>query len=83
MREVTRGNRALRQHTFVLLPRVFTAERLQRCHIDLYRENDRAIGRLATLVTHAANTFTGVGTYRADARFSRYGTAIVQVDEVP
>jgi poly(beta-D-mannuronate) lyase len=52
-REVKRGNRALHYHTFALLPLVFTAELVQRRHIDLYRENNHAIGRLANLVIDA------------------------------
>jgi poly(beta-D-mannuronate) lyase len=49
-REVKRGNRALSYHNFSLLPLVFTAELVQRRGIDLYQENDHAIGRLANLV---------------------------------
>lgn len=52
-REVKRGDRALHYHTFALIPLVFSAELVQRRHIDLYRENDRAIDRLAHLVTDA------------------------------
>lgn len=52
-REVKRGNRALHYHTFALLPLVFTAELVQRRHIDLYQENDHAIARLANLVIEA------------------------------
>ncbi|WP_229721066.1 mannuronate-specific alginate lyase [Dyella nitratireducens] len=52
-REVKRGNRALHYHTFALLPLVFTAELVQRRHIDLYQENDHAIARLANLVIDA------------------------------
>lgn len=52
-REVKRGNRALHYHTFALLPLVFTAELVQRRHIDLYQENHHAIGRLANLVIDA------------------------------
>ena len=52
-REVKRGNRALHYHTFALIPLVFAAELVQRRNIDLYRENDHAIGRLAKLVTDA------------------------------
>lgn len=52
-REVKRGNRALHYHTFALLPLVFAAELVQRRHIDLYRENNGAIGRLANLVIAA------------------------------
>ena len=52
-REVKRGDRALHYHTFALLPLVFTAELVQRRHIDLYRENDHAIARLANLVIDA------------------------------
>ena len=52
-REVKRGNRALHYHTFALLPLVFTAELVQRRNIDLYRENDHAIARLANLVIEA------------------------------
>jgi len=53
VREVKRGNRALHYHTFALIPLVFSAELVQRRHIDLYRENDHAIGRLANLVIEA------------------------------
>lgn len=52
-REVKRGNRALHYHTFALIPLVFAAELVQRRNIDLYSENDHAIGRLANLVTDA------------------------------
>lgn len=52
-REVKRGDRALHYHTFALIPLVFSAELVQRRHIDLYQENDHAIGRLAKLVTEA------------------------------
>ncbi|MEB2605718.1 alginate lyase family protein [Burkholderia cenocepacia] len=52
-REVKRGDRALHDHTFALLPLVFAAELVQRRNIDLYRENDGAIGRLANLVIDA------------------------------
>lgn len=52
-REVKRGDRALHYHTFALLPLVFSAELVQRRHIDLYREGDHAIGRLANLVIDA------------------------------
>lgn len=52
-REVKRGNRALHYHTFALIPLVFAAELVQRRHIDLYAENDGAIGRLANLVIDA------------------------------
>ena len=52
-REVKRGDRALHYHTFALLPLVFTAELVQRRGIDLYRENDHAIARLANLVIEA------------------------------
>ncbi|WP_230473440.1 mannuronate-specific alginate lyase [Dyella choica] len=52
-REVKRGDRALHYHTFALLPLVFTAELVQRRNIDLYRENDHAIARLANLVIDA------------------------------
>ncbi|HEX7913928.1 MAG TPA: alginate lyase family protein [Paraburkholderia sp.] len=52
-REVKRGNRALHYHTFALIPLVFAAELVRQRNIDLYRENDRAIGRLANLVTEA------------------------------
>ncbi|MFB5150402.1 alginate lyase family protein [Burkholderia orbicola] len=52
-REVKRGYRALHYHTFELLPLVFAAELVQRRNIDLYRENDGAIGRLANLVIDA------------------------------
>ncbi|RKU02049.1 poly(beta-D-mannuronate) lyase [Burkholderia sp. Nafp2/4-1b] len=54
-REVKRGNLALHYHTFALLPLVFAAELVQRRHIDLYRENDGAIGRLANLVIDAVD----------------------------
>ncbi|AOJ91036.1 poly(beta-D-mannuronate) lyase [Burkholderia sp. MSMB0856] len=54
-REVKRGNRALHYHTFALLPLVFAAELVQRRHINLYRENDGAIGRLANLVIDAVD----------------------------
>jgi poly(beta-D-mannuronate) lyase len=43
----------LHGHTFAPLPLVFAAELVQRRHIDLYRENDGAIGRLANLVVNA------------------------------
>ena len=49
-REVRRGNRALHYHTFALLPLVFSAELVQRRGIDLYKENNHAISRLANLV---------------------------------
>ena len=52
-REVRRGERALHYHTFALLPLVFTAELVQRRNIDLYKENDHAIARLANLVIEA------------------------------
>lgn len=52
-REVKRGNRALHYHTFALIPLVFAAELVQRRQIDLYAENDGAIGRLANLVIDA------------------------------
>lgn len=52
-REVKRGNRALHYHTFALIPLVFTAELVQRRNINLYQENDHAIGRLASLVINA------------------------------
>jgi poly(beta-D-mannuronate) lyase len=52
-REVKRGNRALHYHTFALIPLVFTAELVQRRNINLYQENDHAIGRLAHLVIDA------------------------------
>lgn len=52
-REVKRGDRALHYHTFALLPLVFTAELVQRRNIDLYKENDHAISRLANLVIDA------------------------------
>ncbi|WP_313904448.1 mannuronate-specific alginate lyase [Ralstonia mojiangensis] len=52
-REVKRGDRALHYHTFALIPLVFAAELVQRRNIDLYRENDHAIGRLANLVIDA------------------------------
>ncbi|WP_333989834.1 alginate lyase family protein [Burkholderia orbicola] len=53
-REVKRGDRALHYHAFALLPLVFAAELVQRRNIDLHRENDGAIGRLANLVIDAA-----------------------------
>lgn len=53
VREVKRGNRALHYHTFALIPLVFSAELVKRRHIDLYRENDHAIDRLANLVIEA------------------------------
>ncbi|VWD12490.1 poly(beta-D-mannuronate) lyase [Burkholderia lata] len=68
-REVKRGNRALHYHTFALLPLVFAAELVQRRHIDLYRENDGAIGRLAKLVINAVNdpaSFTAITPVRQD-----------------
>lgn len=49
-REVKRGNRALHYHTFALIPLVFAAELVWQRNIDLYRENGRAIDRLANLV---------------------------------
>jgi poly(beta-D-mannuronate) lyase len=52
-REVKRGNRALHYHTFALIPLVFMAELVQRRRINLYQENDHAIGRLANLVIDA------------------------------
>lgn len=52
-REVRRGERALHYHTFALLPLVFTAELVKRRNIDLYKENDHAIARLANLVIDA------------------------------
>lgn len=68
-REVKRGNRALHYHTFALLPLVFAAELVQRRHIDLYRENDGAIGRLANLVIHAVDdpaSFTAITPVKQD-----------------
>ncbi|WP_321852429.1 mannuronate-specific alginate lyase [Burkholderia diffusa] len=68
-REVKRGNRALHYHTFALLPLVFAAELVQRRHIDLYRENDGAIGRLANLVIDAVDdpaSFTKITPIRQD-----------------
>lgn len=52
-REVKRGNRALHYHTFALIPLVFAAELAHERGIDLYGENNRAIGRLANLVIEA------------------------------
>ena len=52
-REVKRGNRALHYHTFALIPLVFTAELALRHQVDLYKENDHALARLANLVTEA------------------------------
>ncbi|MBN3746268.1 mannuronate-specific alginate lyase [Burkholderia sp. Se-20373] len=68
-REVKRGNRALHYHTFALLPLVFAAELVQPRHIDLYRENDGAIGRLANLVINAVDapaSFTAITPVRQD-----------------
>ncbi|WP_244289347.1 mannuronate-specific alginate lyase [Burkholderia puraquae] len=68
-REVKRGNRALHYHTFALLPLVFAAELVQRRRIDLYRENDGAIGRLANLVINAVEnpaSFTAITPVRQD-----------------
>lgn len=68
-REVKRGNRALHYHTFALLPLVFAAELVQRRHIDLYRENDGAIGRLANLVIDAVDdpaSFTAITPVKQD-----------------
>jgi poly(beta-D-mannuronate) lyase len=62
-REIKRGERALHYHTFALIPLVFAAELVQQRNIDLYRENNRAIGRLANLVIDAVqdpNTFTKI-----------------------
>jgi poly(beta-D-mannuronate) lyase len=68
-REVKRGNRALHYHTFALLPLVFTAELVQRRGIDLYRENDHAIARLANLVIDAVldpNSFATITPIKQD-----------------
>ncbi|WP_342706294.1 mannuronate-specific alginate lyase [Burkholderia arboris] len=68
-REVKRGNRALHYHTFALLPLVFAAELVQQRHIDLYRENDGAIGRLANLVIAAVEnpaSFAAITPVRQD-----------------
>jgi poly(beta-D-mannuronate) lyase len=62
-REIKRGERALHYHTFALIPLAFAAELVQQRNIDLYRENNRAIGRLANLVIDAVqdpNTFTKI-----------------------
>ena len=62
-REVKRGERALHYHTFALIPLVFAAELVQQRNIDLYRENNGAIGRLANLVIDAVenpSTFTRI-----------------------
>lgn len=62
-REVKRGERALHYHTFALIPLVFAAELVQQRNIDLYRENNGAIGRLANLVIGAVenpSTFTKI-----------------------
>lgn len=58
-REVKRGNRALHYHTFALIPLIFTAELVQRRGIDLYKENDRAIARLANLVIESVRNPAG------------------------
>lgn len=58
-----RGDLALHYHDFALLPLVFTAELAQRRGVDLYRENQGAIGRLADLVIRGVqdvSTFTEV-----------------------
>ncbi|WP_446902591.1 mannuronate-specific alginate lyase [Burkholderia sp. YIM B11467] len=68
-REVKRGNRALHYHTFALLPLVFAAELVQRRHIDLYRENNGAISRLANLVIDAVEnpaSFTAITPIKQD-----------------
>ncbi|RXV65786.1 poly(beta-D-mannuronate) lyase [Burkholderia stabilis] len=68
-REVKRGNRALHYHTFALLPLVFAAELVQRRHIDLYRENNGAISRLANLVIDAVDnpaSFTAITPIKQD-----------------
>ena len=68
-REVKRGNRALHYHTFALLPLVFTAELVQRRGIDLYKENDHAIARLANLVIDAVrdpNSFARITPIKQD-----------------
>jgi len=68
-REVKRGNRALHYHTFALLPLVFTAELVQRRGIDLYKENDHAITRLANLVIDAVrdpNSFEKITPIKQD-----------------
>jgi poly(beta-D-mannuronate) lyase len=49
-REVKRGDRALHYHTFALIPLVFTAQLALQRNVDLYKENNHAIGRLANLV---------------------------------
>lgn len=68
-RELKRGDRALHYHTFALLPLVFTAELVRPRNIDLYAENQRAIGRLADLVTRAVqdpNSFRAVSPIKQD-----------------
>lgn len=68
-RELKRGNRALHYHTFALIPLVFAAELVQQRRIDLYRENDGAIGRLANLVIGAVEdpaSFTNITPIKQD-----------------
>jgi poly(beta-D-mannuronate) lyase len=68
-REVKRGKRALHYHTFALIPLVFSAELVRRRHIDLYQENDHAIGRLASLVIEAVQnpaSFTKITPVKQD-----------------
>ncbi|WP_223258539.1 alginate lyase family protein [Trinickia symbiotica] len=68
-REVKRGNRALHYHTFALIPLVFAAELARSRNIDLYRENDGAIGRLANLVIEAVDdpqSFTTITPIKQD-----------------
>ncbi|KMW47145.1 alginate lyase family protein [Ralstonia pickettii] len=68
-RELKRGDRALHYHTFALLPLVFTAELVRPRNIDLYAENQRAIGRLADLVTRAVqdpNSFRAVSPIKQE-----------------
>jgi poly(beta-D-mannuronate) lyase len=59
-RELKRGDLALHYHDFALLPLVFTAELAQRRGIDLYHENQGAIGRLANLVIRGVQD---IGTF--------------------
>lgn len=68
-RELKRGDRALHYHTFALLPLVFTAELVKSRNIDLYAENQHAIGRLADLVTRAVQdpaSFSAVSPVKQD-----------------